>query len=148
MSATAASSLGGGGMRRFLLAQLVVDETWALAHRAGEGFDRRRLLASGITLYVVHVASTALGAALGNFIGSAESLGLDVMSPALFVILIGPHLTSRVAWMTVALCVVVTLVAIPLAPPGIPIVLAITVVAIVAGASRAGRSTGVGKKSG
>jgi predicted branched-subunit amino acid permease len=132
MSATASSSLGDGPLQRFLMAQLVVDETWAVAYRGRDGFNRDRLLGAGVTLYVVHVSSTALGAALGNFIGSAESLGLDVMSSALFVVLIGPHLTSRSAWLTVCVSAAVTIAAIPFVPPGIPIVVAILVVGVIA----------------
>src|SRR2546423_411452 len=86
MSASASDSLGDGALKRFLTAQLVVDETWATAYST-DGFDRARLVAAGVTLYVVHVLSTALGASLGDFLGSAESVGVDAMSPALFVVL-------------------------------------------------------------
>jgi predicted branched-subunit amino acid permease len=132
MSATASPSLGDAPLRRFLMAQLVVDETWAVAYGGRDGFNRDRLLGAGVTLYVVHVSSTALGAGLGNFIGSAESLGLDVMSSALFVVLMRPHLTSGAAWLTVCVSAAVTIAAIPFVPPGIPILVAIAVVLVLA----------------
>src|SRR5256714_13321717 len=133
MSATASGTLGNGLIERFLLAQLVVDETWAVAYRGQSGFHRERLVSAGITLYAVHVSSTAVGASVGNFIGSAQSIGVDVMSPALFVILIAPQLKTRAARLTVVLAATVALTAVPFTPPGIPIVLAIMAIVSIAG---------------
>src|SRR3989440_13020952 len=62
-----ARSLPGGRLIRALLAQLVVDENYALSVAAGEPGrpDRRTLLVIGATLYTVWVLGTVLGAVLG-----------------------------------------------------------------------------------
>jgi predicted branched-subunit amino acid permease len=132
MSATAAASLRGPRWKRVLLSQLIVDETWAVAYAGGKGFDRELLIGAGLTLYIVHVASTALGATFGNFVGAPQTWGVDAMSPALFIVLMAPRLESRKAWLTVGIVASLTIAAIPLTPPGVPILLAIPVVAAIA----------------
>jgi predicted branched-subunit amino acid permease len=132
MSATAAASLGGPLWKRVLLSQLVVDETWAVAYAAGARFDRELLIGAGLTLYVVHVASTALGATVGNFVGEPRMWGVDAMSPALFIVLMAPRLDNARAWLTVGIVAAMTVGAIPLSPPGVPILLAIGAVATIA----------------
>jgi predicted branched-subunit amino acid permease len=132
MSATAASSLRGPLWKRLVLSQLVVDETWAVAYVGESGFDRELLTGAGLTLYMVHVGGTALGAAFGNFVGRTEVWGVDAMSPALFVVLLAPRLESRETWMTVAIVVMLTVGAIPFTPPGVPILVAIAGVGAIA----------------
>src|ERR687894_2145993 len=51
MALAAADVFRGGRLRRLLEAQLLVDESWALARREG-GFDRRVLIGAGAGLYV------------------------------------------------------------------------------------------------
>ena len=85
MSATAAPSLRGPLWKRVLLSQLVVDETWAVAQSGAHGFDRELLIGAGLTLYAVHVASTALGATVGNFVGRPETWGVDATAAPLAV---------------------------------------------------------------
>ncbi len=132
MSATAAPSLGGPVWKRVLLSQLVVDETWAVAYTGVTGFDRELLIGAGLTLYIVHVASTALGATVGNIVGEPRTWGVDAMSPALFIVLMAPRLDSAKPWLTVGIVAALSVAAIPLAPPGVPILLAIGVVAAIA----------------
>jgi predicted branched-subunit amino acid permease len=132
MSATAAPSLRGPFWKRVLLSQLVVDETWAVAYAGGKGFDRELLIGAGLTLYIVHVGSTALGAAFGNFLGEPQRWGVDAMSPALFIVLLAPRLDNRKAWLTVGTVAAVTVATIPLVPPGVPILVAIGLVGALA----------------
>ena len=132
MSATAAPSLRGPLWKRVLLSQLVVDETWAVAQSGAHGFDRELLIGAGLTLYAVHVASTALGATVGNFVGRPETWGVDAMSPALFIVLTAPRLDSHRAWLTVTAVAAVTLAAIPFTAPGVPILVAIAITAAIA----------------
>src|SRR5213593_1865244 len=58
-----ARSLPGGPLRRALLGQLVVDESYAMAAGAGEPGrpDRRTLLVTGASLYSVWVVGTLIG---------------------------------------------------------------------------------------
>jgi predicted branched-subunit amino acid permease len=132
MSATAASSLRGPLWKRVLLSQLVVDETWAVAYSGAHGFDWQVLVGAGLTLYAVHVATTALGATVGNFVGRPETWGVDAMSPALFIVLMAPRLYSHRAWLTVTAVTAITLAAIPFSAPGVPILLGIAITTTIA----------------
>ena len=95
--AVAARVLTGPRWRRFLLAQLVVDESFALAVGAGtpERPDRRMLVGSGIALWFGWCGGSALGSLLGPVVGDPASLGLDAAFPALFVGLLWPLLSRR-----------------------------------------------------
>jgi len=132
MSVVAAPALDGPLWKRLILSQLVVDETWAVAYGTQKAFDRQLLIGAGVSLYIVHIASTAIGATIGNLVGTPEKWGIDAVSPALFVILMAPRLDSNKSWLTVAVTAAVSIAAIPFAPPGIPILLAIAVVPVIA----------------
>lgn len=97
--AAAARVLPGGRLRRFLLAQLVVDESYALAVGAGspERPDARVLVVSGAALWLGWVGGSAVGALLGPVLGDPRTLGLDAAFPALFVALLWPLLDRRSA---------------------------------------------------
>jgi 4-azaleucine resistance transporter AzlC len=114
----------GSRRRRLLESQLVVDESWAVSARPDGTFDRRVLLGAGLTLYAAWVLSTALGVLGGGFLGDPERLGLDAAFPALFLALLAPYLGSRRALATAAVAAAITLVLLPLAPAGVPIVAA------------------------
>jgi 4-azaleucine resistance transporter AzlC len=116
--------LGGGLGRRFLLAQLVVDESWAIAHLGGGRFDRGRLIGSGLVLYVAWVTSTAVGAFGSEVFGDPESLGVDAAFPALFLALLWPQLRGLRAIIAALLGAAIALVLLPLAQPGVPIIAA------------------------
>ena len=53
-----------------------------------------------------------------------EAIGLDAAFPALFLALLAPYLRSRRALATAVVAAVITLVLLPVAPPGVPIVAA------------------------
>src|SRR5437660_1429389 len=92
-----ARSLPGGRMLRSLLAQLSIDESYAMSVRAGEPGrpDGRTLLVTGALLYVVWVFGTLIGALLGPVLGDPKRLGLDAAFPAGFVALLWPMLAGR-----------------------------------------------------
>src|ERR1700674_2488274 len=77
-----AGSLPGGRLLRSLLAQLSIDESYALSVRAGAPGrpDGRTLLVTGACLYVVWVLGTLTGAVLGPVLGDPKRLGLDARS--------------------------------------------------------------------
>lgn len=121
-----APALGGSPLRRFLLAQLIVDESWAIAH-LGEGrYDRGRLIGAGLVFYIDWVSSTALGALGGEVLGDPEALGLDAAFPALFLGLLWPLVKSRRALAAALLGGAIALALIPFTPPGVPIIAAAT----------------------
>jgi 4-azaleucine resistance transporter AzlC len=119
-----APALGGPVWKRFLLAQLVVDESWALASRGDGTYDRGILVGAGLTLYVGWVASTAVGAFGGRFLGDPAVLGLDAAFPALFLALLWPQLRDRSAVVAAATGALIALALIPVSPPGVPIIAA------------------------
>lgn len=122
LSLAAASIFPGSRRRRFLESQLIVDESWALSGRSGR-FEYGVLAGAGILLYVVWVGGTALGTVVGDLL-DPEAIGLDAAFPALFLALLAPYLRTRRALATALVAGAITLVLLPLAPPGVPIVAA------------------------
>lgn len=117
-----ASSFEGPVWRRLLQAQLIVDESWAVALKRRGGFDVRVLLGAGGLLYVTWVSGTVVGVLVGDTIGDAESLGLDAAFPALFLALLVPQLTGRRELEAAILGGAIALALIPFTPAGVPIV--------------------------
>jgi 4-azaleucine resistance transporter AzlC len=122
LSLAVASIFPGSRRRRALESQLIVDESWALAGRSGR-FEYGVLIGAGILLYVLWVGGTALGTVIGDLL-DPEAIGLDAAFPALFLALLAPYLRSRRALLTALVAGAITLVLIPVAPPGVPIVAA------------------------
>jgi branched chain amino acid efflux pump len=118
-----APSLRGGPLRRLLEAQLVVDESWAIAQRDGR-VERDRLVGAGLTLLVSWCLGTVAGTLGGSAIGDPSDYGLDAMFPALFLALVVGQLDSRRARVAAVLGALIALVLTPLLPPGLPIVAA------------------------
>jgi 4-azaleucine resistance transporter AzlC len=114
----------GGILRRLLLAQLVVDESWAIANRGDGTFDRGLLLGAGAALYAAWVASTAIGAVGAEALGDPAALGLDAAFPALFLALLWPQVRERRALAAAVLGAGIALALVPVAPPGVPIIAA------------------------
>jgi len=117
-----APAFDGSLLRRLLQAQLIVDESWAIALKRREGFDVRVLLGAGGLLYVCWTGGTALGVLLGDAIGDPNRLGLDAAFPALFLALLVSQLDSRRTVVTAALGGAIALALIPFSPAGVPIV--------------------------
>jgi 4-azaleucine resistance transporter AzlC len=115
--------LGGPLWKRFILAQLVVDESWAIANRGGR-FDRGLLIGAGLLLYFTWVTTTALGAVGAQALGDPTALGLDAAFPALFLALLWPQLRQGRAIVVAVLGASVALLLTPLVPPGLPILAA------------------------
>jgi 4-azaleucine resistance transporter AzlC len=117
-----ARGFSGGPLRRLLGAQLVVDESWAIASR--RGFDFRILVGAGVVLYVGFLAGTAIGVVSGDALGDPKRLGLDAAFPALFLALLVPQVRSRRALAAALTAAAIALALIPFSAPGIPIVAA------------------------
>jgi 4-azaleucine resistance transporter AzlC len=116
--------LEGPRWRRFLHAQLVVDESWAIAARGEGRYDRRILIGAGVLLYVAWVLGTAVGAVAGRALGDPTKLGLDAAFPALFLALLVPQVRSRKPLFAALLGAAIALALTPLTPPGVPIIAA------------------------
>jgi 4-azaleucine resistance transporter AzlC len=122
---TVASIVPGGRLRRFMQAQLIVDESWALAGRSGR-FQWPILAGAGLLLYVLWVGATALGSILGGALEDPNALGFDAAFAILFLALAMPYLRSKRALQAAALAAAITLALTPLTPAGVPIVAAAT----------------------
>jgi 4-azaleucine resistance transporter AzlC len=125
-----AQSFRGSVAKRFAQAQLVVDESWALAGGGTPRFDRRVLLGVGAMLWVAWVGGTAAGALAGGAIGDPSALGLDGAFAALFVALLAAQLRARRPVAAAAAGVAIAAVLIPATPPGVPIVAATAAVLV------------------
>lgn len=126
------------GWRRAVAAQLTIDESTAVA-LAQQGSARQRVgfWATGCSVYVFWNAMTLAGALLGNALGDPKAWGLDAAASGAFIALLWPRLTTPAARGIALAAGAVALLATPLVPPGIPILLA-ALVAVLAG-SRPGR---------
>ena len=118
-----ARSLPGGRLRRSLLAQLSIDESYAMSVRAGEPGrpDGQTLVVTGALLYIVWIIGTLVGALLGPVLGDPKRLGLDAAFPAGFVALLWPMLSGRHAVRCAIGGAAAALVLAPFTPPGIPL---------------------------
>jgi 4-azaleucine resistance transporter AzlC len=117
-----AKGFEGSWPRRLLRAQLVVDESWAIASR--RGFDFRVLAGAGVVLYAAWNAGTAAGVLAGGALGDPKRLGLDAAFPALFLALLVTQLGPSRARVAAVLGGAIAFALIPLTAPGVPILLA------------------------
>jgi 4-azaleucine resistance transporter AzlC len=122
LSLAVAPIFPGARRRRFVESQLIVDESWALAGRSGR-FDYGVLVGAGLLLYVLWVTGTVVGSIVGDLI-DPEAIGLDAAFPALFLALLVPYLRTRRALATALVAAVITVLLLPFAPAGLPIVAA------------------------
>jgi branched chain amino acid efflux pump len=118
-----APSLEGGRLRRLLVAQLAIDESWAVSQRDGR-VDRDRMIGAGLVLMVAWCAGTVAGVVGGGALGDPSDYGLDAMFPALFLALVVGQLGSRRARVAALAGALIALALTPLLPPGLPIVAA------------------------
>ena len=123
MALAAAPVFRGGKLRRLLEAQLLVDESWALARREG-GFDRRVLIGAGAGLYVGWCGGTAIGVVAGDSLADPATLGLDAAFPALFLALLAPLLKNRDALAAALIGAGIAICLTPITPAGIPVIAA------------------------
>jgi 4-azaleucine resistance transporter AzlC len=112
----------GGPLRRAAEGQAVVDASVIIALRDGR-VHRGLLFGATLPQAVAWMGGTAIGAAAGRGI-DAQALGVDAIFPAFFLVLLAPELRRadgrRVAIAGAALA----LALVPVAPPGIPVVVA------------------------
>jgi 4-azaleucine resistance transporter AzlC len=119
---TVAPYLHGSRRSRLVRAQLIVDESWAVASRGDGRFDPKILIGAGLAFYAAWVGGTSVGALGGRLLGDPATLGMDAAFPALFLALLAPQLTSRQPRLAAVLGAVIAAALIPVAPPGVPII--------------------------
>lgn len=120
--------LGLRGWRRWLGAQLTIDESAATASGQLDAAEQRRgFWSAGLGVYLLWNAFTLLGAWLGDALGDPRQWGLDGAAVAAFLGLLWPRLQQREPVALAVLCGVVTALAVPVLPPGLPILVAAVV---------------------
>jgi len=116
--------LVGARRARVGQAQLVVDESWAIAARGGGEFDAHRLVGAGVVLWCAWVAGTVIGVLGGEALGDPASLGLDAAFPALFLALLVPQLGGPRTIVAAVLGAAIAVALVPFTPAGVPIIAA------------------------
>lgn len=116
------------GWRRLVAAQLTIDESTATATAQDTPAERRRgFWSAAIGVFLVWNLCTALGAWAGNALGDPRRFGLDGAAVAAFLALLWPRLRQRHAGALAVACALVTVLAVPQVPAGLPILLAAAV---------------------
>jgi 4-azaleucine resistance transporter AzlC len=116
--------MSGSAWSRFLHAQLIVDESWAISAEGHGRYNTRMLIGAGLTLYAAWIAGTAVGSFFGDALADPEALGLDAAFPALFLALLVPQIRDRRALAAALLGAAIAVALTPIAPPGVPIIAA------------------------
>ena len=116
------------GWRKWLAAQVTIDESTATAagqtDRAEQG---RGFWVAGLGIFVLWNVCTFVGAWLGAWLGDPRRWGLDGAAVAAFLGLLWPRLRQREPVALAVLSGVVTALALPQLPPGLPILVAAAV---------------------
>jgi predicted branched-subunit amino acid permease len=106
-------------------AHLVIDESTAMALQYG----RRGFWATGAAVFACWNLGTLAGALAGAALSDPRTLGLDAAAPAAFVALLAPRLDAREPRVVAAIATLAALVAVPLVPAGVPVLVAAAVAA-------------------
>ena len=113
------------GLRRLAAAQLVIDESAAMATAQRDPQSGRLAFrATGLAIFVLWNAGTLIGAIAGRALPDPSALGLDAAAPAAFLALLAPRARTRDTRITALTAAVVTLALIPVTPIGVPVVAA------------------------
>ena len=117
------------GARRALAAQVTIDETTAMATGAPLRLAGVAFWATGASVYVLWNLATLLGA-LGAGVVDTSALGLDAAVGAAFLGLLAPQVRDRPALAVALGGAALAALAVPLTPPGVPVLLAGLAVAL------------------
>jgi len=113
------------GIRRAVAAQLVIDESTAVAvGQASPRADRLGFWGTGIAVVACWNLATALGAVGAGALRDPRDLGLDAAAPAAFLALLAPRMRSAQPWAVGLVAALVALASVPYVPVGVPVLLA------------------------
>ena len=116
------------GWRRLVGAQIVIDESTAMALKPKDPEDARLgFYATGIGIYILWNTATFLGAVAGDAIGNTDAYGLDAAVPAAFLALLWPRLDSPFKRLTAVAAAALALGLVPVTRPGFPVIAAAAV---------------------
>ena len=128
---TANAMLRPHGWRKLLAAQVTIDESIATASgQDNPDEERRGFWTAGAAVFVLWNLFTLVGALAGNALGDPTVWGLDGAAVAAFLGLLWPRLSGRDPIAIAVVAAAVTLLAVPVVPAGLPIILAALVAAL------------------
>lgn len=106
-------------------AQWVIDETTAVSlAQPTRRSARLGFTVTGLSLYLLWNLTTLLGALGAKAIGDTDAWGLDAAGPAVFLALLAPMLRTATERAVAGLAVLLGLGLLPLAPAGVPVLVA------------------------
>ena len=125
------SLLKVSGLRRIGAAQLVIDESTAMAiARNDENVGRFAFWVTGLLLFAFWNVGTLIGALATNALPDPKVLGLDAAPPAAYLALLAPRLRAREPLAIALAAGLVALICIPFVPAGIPLLIVAALVAL------------------
>jgi predicted branched-subunit amino acid permease len=124
MGFAVAPSLRGRGAVRAIKGQAIVDASFAIGNEGAGEFDEARLIGATIPQAVGWISGTAAGVFAGALIGDPQAIGLDAVFPAFFLALLVNELNGGRPIVVALLASAITLLLVPIAPAGIPVLAA------------------------
>ncbi|GAA1347399.1 AzlC family ABC transporter permease [Arthrobacter roseus] len=111
--------------RKLVMAHLTIDESTATATgQTDAGEQRRGFWTAGVGVFLLWNIFTALGAVIGDAVGDPKQWGLDGAAVAAFLGLLWPRLKAFQPAAIAVVSALVTVLTIPVLPPGLPILAA------------------------
>ncbi|HEV2797459.1 MAG TPA: AzlC family ABC transporter permease [Nocardioides sp.] len=125
------------GWRRAAAAHVLIDESTAMAvNRETTEGARLGFTTTGLAVFVLWNAATAIGAFAGEAVGDPRTYGLDAAVGAAFLALLWPRLTDNRNVLVAVLGAAVALSMVPITAPGVPVLAAGGVAVLVGVLSR------------
>jgi predicted branched-subunit amino acid permease len=135
-----APSLRHGPLRRFLVGTTLSDASFVIGNRGDGRFDPAAVVWASPVQYLCWLGGTAIGVFSAGTIGDPGRWGLDVIFPVFYLSLLLPEISSRhqggngghqparqplrLPRTAALLATVITLVLVPVAPAGLPVLAA------------------------
>ena len=134
-----APSMTAGPLRRLLTGAVLADASFVIAHRKGGQFDISALVWAAPVQYLSWLGGTIAGVEGAGAIGDPTRWGLDVLFPVFYLSLVLPELfpehfqgrgrgplvpRNLRPLIVAALAAAITLLLTPIAPPGVPVLVA------------------------
>lgn len=121
------------GLRRLGAAQLVIDESSAVATQTADTpLARTGFWATGGSVFVLWNLMTFVGALAGTALGDPRTYGLDAAVGAAFLALLWPRLTDRLSIGVAVAGAALALALVPATPAGVPVLAAASVALLAA----------------
>ncbi|MEC3917283.1 AzlC family ABC transporter permease [Nocardia sp. CDC160] len=118
------------GWRRPVAAHLVIDESTAMTVGRPPGPAKLGFWTAGLAVFACWNLATLAGALGTRLLSDPRVLGLDVVAPAAFLALLAPRMVTGQAWVVALLSGIVALLAVPILPAGVPVLVVAVVTAL------------------